>query len=48
MRLPSQLPFKRLENRVVVRKFTRLQFGIDFLPIDADFKGATAGRNEFH
>ena len=41
-RLPSQLRLDRFENRVEVREFSRLQFGIDFLPIDADLKSATA------
>ena len=41
MRLRSEFPFDRLENRVEVGEFARLQFGINFLPMDADFEGAT-------
>ena len=42
----SKLPFDRLENRVEVGEFARLQFGINFLPMDADFEGATTGGDE--
>ena len=38
----SHFRFDRLENRVGIGKFARLQFGIDLFPIDADLKGAAA------
>ena len=40
MRLRSELPFDRLENSVEIGEFARLQFGINLLPMDADFEGA--------
>ena len=39
---PSQLRLDRFKNSVEIGKFARIQFGIDFLPIDADLKGAAA------
>ena len=44
---PLQLRLDRFENCVEVRELAGLQFGINFLPIDADLKGAAARGHEF-
>ncbi|SRR6266511_952337 len=43
----SKLRLDGFDNRVEVRKLARLQFGIDLFPMEADLKGAAAGRDEF-